>query len=362
MVKGNLILISSDIPDTLSKILPTDQQLLPVSLKRKIQYRGSFLEEWVDVNKVKLYFAWFKEHNPLFRDVELNEDLINQFQIDTMDAATEFESLKVKGDEEEESPSQDDMHHNHESDIDYDKCEECFLSDVENKIEPIDEIEEMNQTSMFLNKYQEDTDLPTVANKLADIIVELEISKNVAKNAEDDLLHEYKDLPIEGITEEEDERDSIEENLYEAEEQFKAKCTNGYQTLDDEIYLSEDETDILNTAMKYVTDDEDQMEIEEDDEKISSEFHLSVDILNAIKPQTCLQNSKELFCSLLLHFEKFDDETEKSSLNIFNEIVFKIIEKVDKYCSPSNERKNLIMSLNGLCDKIDEIIEKRNET
>ena len=36
MVKGNLILISSDIPDTLSKILPTDQQLLPVSLKRKL--------------------------------------------------------------------------------------------------------------------------------------------------------------------------------------------------------------------------------------------------------------------------------------------------------------------------------------
>ena len=45
MVKGNLILISSDIPDSLSKILPTEQQLLPVSLKRKIEYRGSFMEE-----------------------------------------------------------------------------------------------------------------------------------------------------------------------------------------------------------------------------------------------------------------------------------------------------------------------------
>ena len=52
MVKGKSILISSDILDTLSKILPTDQQLLPVSLKRKLQYRGSFLEEWVDVKKV----------------------------------------------------------------------------------------------------------------------------------------------------------------------------------------------------------------------------------------------------------------------------------------------------------------------
>ena len=41
MVKGNLILISSDLPHSLSKILPTDQQLLPVSLKRKLQYRDS---------------------------------------------------------------------------------------------------------------------------------------------------------------------------------------------------------------------------------------------------------------------------------------------------------------------------------
>ena len=96
MVKGNLILISSDIPDSLSKILPTDQQLLPVSLKRKLQYRGSFLEEWVDVKKVQLYFAWFKENNTLFMDVELNEDLIDQFQRDTMDAATNLKHLRPK--------------------------------------------------------------------------------------------------------------------------------------------------------------------------------------------------------------------------------------------------------------------------
>merc|ERR1712202_85111 len=53
MVKGNLILITSDITQSLSKILPTDQQLLPVSFKRKISYTGSFLEEWIDVEKIK---------------------------------------------------------------------------------------------------------------------------------------------------------------------------------------------------------------------------------------------------------------------------------------------------------------------
>ena len=194
MVKGNLILISSDIPSTFSKILPTDQQLLPVSLKRKLQYRGSFLEEWVDVEKIKSYFAWFKKHNPLYKDIELNEELIGQFQKETMDGATEFETLKLK--DEQQSVSAEDVH-GHESDTEYDECEECFLSDSENKVEPMDEIEAMNQTSMFVNKYEEDTDLPTVANKLADIIVELEKAKNLEKYHHDDFIHEYSGEPVE---------------------------------------------------------------------------------------------------------------------------------------------------------------------
>ena len=66
-----------------------------------------------------------------------------------------------------------DGNHEHESDTEHDECEECLLAEFENNVEPMDQIEAMNQTSMFANKYEEDTDLPTVANKLADIIVEL---------------------------------------------------------------------------------------------------------------------------------------------------------------------------------------------
>ena len=198
MVKGNLILISSDIPDSLSKILPADQQLLPVSLKRKLQYRGSFLEEWVDVKKVQLYFAWFKENNPLFMDVELNEDLIDQFQRDTMDAATEFETLKNKG---EEVLNSVDGYHEHESDTEHDECEECLLAEF--------------------------------ANKLADIIVELEKSRNLKKFHDDDFVHEYVDLPLE------------QENM----DGVVDESSSFHPYPEDEIYLSDDETDLLNTAM-----------------------------------------------------------------------------------------------------------------
>ena len=258
MVKGNLILISSDIPDSLSKILPTDQQLLPVSLKRKLQYHGSFLEEWVDVKKVQLYFAWFKENNPLFMDVELNEDLIDQFQKDTMDGATQFETLKDKG---EEVLNSVDGYHEHESETEHDECEECLLAEFENNVEPMDQIEAMNQTSMFANIYEEDIDLPTVANKLADIIVELEKSMNLKKNHDDDFLHEYVDLQVE-----QENMDGVVDEI-----------SSFHPYPQDEVYLS-DETDLLNTAMKiegdkvYFTDeDEDQ----HDDENA---FHLSFDV------------------------------------------------------------------------------------
>ena len=55
-VMGNLILISTDIEHSLSKILPHEQKLIPVSLKRKISYKGYYIEEWVDVEKIEIYF------------------------------------------------------------------------------------------------------------------------------------------------------------------------------------------------------------------------------------------------------------------------------------------------------------------
>ena len=37
-----------------------------------------------------------------------------------------------------------------------------------------------DQTTMFLNKYLDDTNIPTVANRLSDIIIEYEVAKNIS--------------------------------------------------------------------------------------------------------------------------------------------------------------------------------------
>ena len=65
-VVGNLVMITSDLDHTFCRILPADQQIIPVSLKRKLSYEGYYIEEWVDSRKISMYFAWFKENNPFF--------------------------------------------------------------------------------------------------------------------------------------------------------------------------------------------------------------------------------------------------------------------------------------------------------
>ena len=58
-VKGELIMISADIAETMRKILPVEQNLVPVSFKKKLQYTGHYLQEYIDKKKVQIYFDWF---------------------------------------------------------------------------------------------------------------------------------------------------------------------------------------------------------------------------------------------------------------------------------------------------------------
>ena len=68
-VKGPMITVEADVTETLNeKILPRQQELIPVALKRKLSYKGTVMEEMVSKNKVQAYFDYFKQDNPLFGD------------------------------------------------------------------------------------------------------------------------------------------------------------------------------------------------------------------------------------------------------------------------------------------------------
>ena len=66
-VKGDLILISSDLQHTMDRILPIDQNLIPVSFKRRLAYSGAFLEEYVKKKKLLMFFEFLKKNNHLYK-------------------------------------------------------------------------------------------------------------------------------------------------------------------------------------------------------------------------------------------------------------------------------------------------------
>ena len=90
-VRGNVILISADLPHSIEKILPQEQDLFPVSFKRKMVYEGHFIEEIIDKNKVIAWFNWFKSNNPHFQGIELQSERIDEFTQTCRKAADDFE-------------------------------------------------------------------------------------------------------------------------------------------------------------------------------------------------------------------------------------------------------------------------------
>ena len=92
-------MISANVPDSLTKIIPVNQQLVPVALKRKLEYSGHFICEYVDKIKLIHYFSFLKRHNHIFENIELDIDLVESFEKKAMDYVEEIES-KIKTDPE----------------------------------------------------------------------------------------------------------------------------------------------------------------------------------------------------------------------------------------------------------------------
>merc|ERR1712240_272118 len=91
-VKGPMITVEADVTKTLNeKILPRQQERIPVALKRKLSYKGTVMEEMVSKNKVQAYFDYFKQYNPLFGDEILDMERIDNW-IEELKSTQEHEN------------------------------------------------------------------------------------------------------------------------------------------------------------------------------------------------------------------------------------------------------------------------------
>ena len=177
-LKGSVVMISADVTSTLEKILPVGQNLIPVSFKRKLEYKGHYLREYIDRDKLALYFRFFKTNNHLYEDLELGD--LEKF--------------------EEKMSSAADDHAVHEEDG----------QSEESALEPA--VIPMSQSSLILDKYQEPVNVQTYANKYGSMIYELEQFHNLTNEEEEEEPGVID--PEENCFPEDEREESEEENVF----------------------------------------------------------------------------------------------------------------------------------------------------
>ena len=176
-LKGDLIMVSANVVESMKKILPIEQNLVPVSLKRKMEYTGHYMEENVDRLKLQTYFRWFQRHNHLFKDFKLDETLVDKFE-------NEAQNLVEKMDGEK-----DDIVTNHNEIIkSKELVDEIYESDEEHNDEESTKLEteyvSCDHSSVITNKYIEDINAPTIANRFSDMILSFEQTSFTEDNVE----------------------------------------------------------------------------------------------------------------------------------------------------------------------------------
>ena len=104
----------------------------------------------------------------------MDAELIDQFTFESQASSDEFESRTKEDGNKVSVDGKENVDNNLEENV---VTEESFQNTFEVYQENDEVQKEHNQTTMFMNKYCEDPNLPTVANKLADMIVDYEMKK-----------------------------------------------------------------------------------------------------------------------------------------------------------------------------------------
>ena len=65
--------------------LPSQSELVALKLKRKLSYKRHYMYDYVTPEKVLNTLKWLRKHNPLYADVEVNEEWLLNVQVDDHD-------------------------------------------------------------------------------------------------------------------------------------------------------------------------------------------------------------------------------------------------------------------------------------
>ena len=83
-IHGPAVNVPTDLTPvcTLLPRLPSQAQMVPMKLKRKLCYRGHYTYQYVRPAKVLTALQWLKLNNPLYRDININDNWLSDAALD----------------------------------------------------------------------------------------------------------------------------------------------------------------------------------------------------------------------------------------------------------------------------------------
>ena len=80
--------------------LPSQSELIPLKLKRKLVYKGHYMYDYVNPQKILKALRWLKLHNPLYVDIDINEEWVFSAKTDDGDLLSGLMNLSMPSDVE----------------------------------------------------------------------------------------------------------------------------------------------------------------------------------------------------------------------------------------------------------------------
>ena len=81
-IKGAAVNVPADLGPACKLLprLPPDAHIISLKLKRKLEYRQAYLHDTIRPEKVITALHYLKNNNPLYTDIEINEDWIRTWE------------------------------------------------------------------------------------------------------------------------------------------------------------------------------------------------------------------------------------------------------------------------------------------
>ena len=206
-----MFLITADVEETMSKILPIKQNLFPVSLKRKLEYEGRYMQEVIDKGKTEIWHRYLKQTNPLFEDVDMDADLIDEF----------CESIRQLSDKMERT------------------APKMTTPEDEIEKETIEEIPLAKQyDTLMQDKYENDLQDNSIVTKFAEQVIQFETRNNIPLEDEFELSEESENE--DDFTDELSDEDPIPIKRRKVEDISVAPAEKGsFRNWNENMYIEE---------------------------------------------------------------------------------------------------------------------------